>query len=54
MVDTTRKGFMSPQAARTFGSTRPSVSPLQMNNPAKRGIRVVESGELRIVNNAAK
>ena len=53
MVEAT-KGFLSPQAGRVIGANRFSISPLRRNNPAKTGIRIVESGELRVVNKAAK
>ena len=52
-MDTRRNGLLSPQAS-IAQVKRGSVSPLRMNNPAKQGIRIVESGEMRVVNKAAK
>jgi hypothetical protein len=50
---TVTSGFLSPQANRMMDKNF-SVSPLRMNNPARQGIRIVESGELRVVNSAAR
>jgi len=49
----TTKSFLSPQASR-MPDMMNSVSPLRRNNPARKGIRIVESGELRVVNSAAR
>lgn len=51
------RGFLSPQATRTsmgFKDREQLVSPLRRFNPAKSGIRIVESGELRVVSKAAQ
>jgi len=49
----TTKSFLSPQSSR-MPDKMFSVSPLRMNNPARKAIRIVESGELRVVNSAAR
>ena len=55
MVDRSSKsGYLSPQASKTFSSQRNSLQPFRLNMNNQNGIRIVESGELRVVNKAAK
>ena len=53
MRQVTQSGFFSPQASRVFRE-RMSLSPMRMGAHGKNAIRIVESGELRVVNKAAK
>ena len=59
MVDKFVKGSgpLSPMQSKTFAAQRHSVQPPVrkiLNSPSKHNFRVVESGELRVVNKAAK
>ena len=59
MVDKFVKGSdpLSPMQSKKFAAQRNSVQPPVrkiLNSPSKHNFRVVESGELRVVNKAAK
>ena len=50
-----KSSFLSPQASKKFAAQRNSLQPMRlMNINNQNGIRIVESGELRVVNKAAK